>query len=279
MSGGFIPQHSVCQPSYNAPIGTPGSYDIYFLPAVAPINTKGSWNQLTAATPNETNWVSMAVNAFFGSTGTPGDIAFDIGIGAGGSERTVLSNLIFSASSGFSPKQTFDFPLDIPAGSRVAIRLQETSTAGNGGTNFWVVPVFYNAGMTELEGASAIDGIYGSLSAAPYTVQYTAGASGVFGSYTQIVASTLRDYIGFFAEFDQAQATDANFNDVVVHIAIGASGSEEVLVEATVAQVTTTITPFYPIKIPAGSRLAVRGTYGTAISGGKFGINIYGVVL
>lgn len=100
-------------------------------------NTKGSWTQLTASTPED-------LAALFGVVGFAGDtsraattsvgFALDIGIGASGAESVVLPDFFFGWSAGWDgPNDVFlqPFSAAIPSGSRVAARGQCTITTAN----------------------------------------------------------------------------------------------------------------------------------------------------
>ena len=82
-------------------------------------DAKGSWTEVFAATAAE--WLSLTVQT---TPKTSGDIAIvfflDIGVGAAGSEVVTIPNIKLVHHSGDSSE--FQFPIKIPAGSRIAAR-------------------------------------------------------------------------------------------------------------------------------------------------------------
>lgn len=92
----------------------------------ASANTKGAWSQMTASSSDRVVGLMLA-------TGDDGDVAraanqnmaLDVGIGAGGSERVLIPNIVFVAETNadqWRPAQTGVYPCDVPAGTRFAVR-------------------------------------------------------------------------------------------------------------------------------------------------------------
>jgi len=100
---------------------------------------------------------------------------------------------------------------------------------------------------------------YGSVvSAATHGTTITANASiNTKGSYTQLVASTTYDVCGFWLLLGAAGTSGAAYS---VDIAVGAGGSEQIIVADFVFQQAGTVlnSVYFPIGIPAGSRVAAR---------------------
>ena len=86
----------------------------------------------------------------------------------------------------------------------------------------------------------------------------TAGTANVKGNYAELSAATAIDAYGFILCFEH---TTGNRN-FLIDVALGAAGAEVVLLSnffcSTGAFVTWVFSPFIPMSIPAGSRVAVR---------------------
>ena len=114
--------------------------------AGATANTKGAWAQITASTASAMK--AIMVSGIRGVPGTAMTADFanlvDIGVGASGSEQVLIPNIVFQASittggatgsplvlSGLGtlfPRFIPPIPCDIPAGVRLAVRQQSTTT-------------------------------------------------------------------------------------------------------------------------------------------------------
>lgn len=92
-------------------------------------------------------------------------------------------------------------------------------------------------------------------------------------SYAELVAATVRDWSGFILYLSGSNQS------AIANVAIGASGSEQVIVESfhLPSRRANTLSPHYiPIAIPAGSRIACLGNLfagDAAISGFSGGFN------
>lgn len=276
MPGGFPIGQEICNGQYASAIQT-GSTGI-LVASSATINTKGSWVQLIASTSYDACAVLVSLNGFPGTHTCTWLV--DIGIGASGSEQVIVSNLMLqSVGAGAGVAQVF-FPLAIPAGTRISARSQSTAAS-----NSVAVDVdLFDGAFTQMEGAAGVDAIGVSTSTSLGTA-LTAGAANTKGSYAQLTAATSRDYIGFFGIIDLQNSTAANQDCWLFDIAIGASGSEQVIIPnidlsaltvsgfpATYFPVTI---PFFPIPIPSGTRIAARTQSG--VGSNTFGLSLYGV--
>ena len=101
-----------------------------------------------------------------------------------------------------------------------------------------------------------------------------------------MIASTARDYSGLIMYLDHKDVNANNTNSITyfVDVAIGASGSEIIiipnfiqLIDYTQSYAMTTPSSF-PIAIPAGTRISVRLQNSVASSAGRsLGFNLYGL--
>lgn len=90
------------------------------------INTKGAWTELLASTSRHVS----AITLFFDVKGDAGGTwGVDVGIGDSGSEQVIIENLAVTSQSfrtGASPSTIGPIWTPIPAGSRIATRVQCT---------------------------------------------------------------------------------------------------------------------------------------------------------
>lgn len=88
-------------------------------------NTKGAWVELTAATARRTRMMNVHIGNQGNSVRADTTTKLDIGVGAAGSEVVVLPDLHAYQSTlddYMTPPLQGPFPVDIPAGSRIAAR-------------------------------------------------------------------------------------------------------------------------------------------------------------
>lgn len=232
-------------------------------------HTKSGYTQLIASTPYDFDY--LMIGSVLRDNSGASTWAFDIAIGGAGSELILVPDLVLSTDSRWSQKRV-GLPLKIPAGSRISARFQSTAT---GGTSFIDVQGFTCSGLPHVSGFDALGFTAASTTGAvmPY-----AGSQNTKGSYIQVIASTTRDYKGFFAAFDNNPANHNGGVFMLADIAIGAAASEIVLVPniaLRVGDVEPQHLPFLPIHIPAGTRIAARSQQENTNSQGS-GIVIYG---
>jgi hypothetical protein len=235
-------------------------------------NTKGSWVQLDADTTVDYVWLLVQLYASTGASG--GTVSVDIGIGASGSQIVIAPDLVASQSSSTSGPavSTYFFPCSIPAGSSVWVRAQATTTT----QTVYAQVTGFDASFSNMEGAGGIDVLGFSSGSTLGTTITASGSTNTKGSYSELVAATSRDYMGFFIGTTGASATTKHH---LLDIAIGAAGSEVVILSnlyiLTTAMWSAVPTFFLPINIPAGTRISARVQSATASS--AFGLTLYGV--
>jgi len=221
------------------------------------LNAFGSWVQLTASSPIDVCWIDVSL---FPTNNSSTRVAWQIGVGAAGSEKVIIDSMVDGSNTGSSDAGFYSFPISIPAGTRIAVRSAGSAAADAG--NFCNVRLY--DGDFFQEGAAGVDAL-GFVAASTTGTTVTAGTpTGTKGSYAQIVASTSRDYFGFFlANLNASSTTDK----VLFDIAIGAAGSEQIIVPnlglhpGGAGSRFTLAGPFF-IPVPAGSRIAMRADSG-----------------
>lgn len=279
MPGGILFGQEICNPQYIGGQNSSPAADYDYFTVPASVNTKGSWNQLVASAAYDICLLDISYNGFFSSSGF-GQIAMDIGIGASGSEVVLIPNLVFGCGiNDYDFYSNFQIPVQIKAGTRIAMRYQTTSTTLNS-FPLGIRVEAYSGEIHRMEGAAGVDAIgVGTLTGSPYATNFTPGNSSTGkGSWTQLVASTSRDYMGLFVSYVPTAGDTTNFPDLNIDIGIGASGSEQVIIpDMMLDQVINGYHRLIPTPIPAGSRLAVRGVGDTAAVAGTSSVVVYGI--
>ena len=280
MPGGMLFESQLVNPNY---VGTkanstttPLPYDYY---SCTTTNTKTAWNQLTASAPIDVCLLQLDWYLSWSSTAF-GTVAMDIGVGAAGSEKVLIPNLVFGTGANNGDAfGTLVFPVQIPAGTRIAMRFQSSNPTAN---NFplGISVKLWDGELHRMEGAAGVDAMgLTALTARPYSTTFTAATNaGAIGAWSQLVASTSRDYMGLVVLCDCITQDSTNFPTIIVDIGIGASGSEQVIVRGLFWQHAYPMGygPF-PVQIPAGSRLSVRGICSTAANAATTGAVVYGI--
>jgi hypothetical protein len=237
------------------------------------INTKGSYVQLVASTPSDACAIEVA---FANSNGFVSDYAsLDIAIGASGSEVIIIADLKFSSDQ-FGTNNFF-FPISIPAGTRIAARSQATAASQPS-----IAMVHLFDGEYSPESRADVDTI-GFNAATTLGITITpSGTANTKGSYSQITASTSQDYRGFALVFD-GQGLTTPAAPYLIDFAIGAAASEVNIIPnylvwqgRTPSLYAPINTNYYPIQIPAGTRLSAR-CQTNVTSGNAIGVTFHGV--
>jgi hypothetical protein len=240
----------------------------------------GSYATVIANTPSDAAAIIVSVES--NATANTGiQVSIKISVGASGSEEDFIRDLIVYCPVFSYYSHNYFFPVGIPAGTRIAAA--SLSPANTDAA--YVSIILLDGAFTQLEGCAGVDSI-GQKGGKGTTL--TSGSANTKGSYTQIIGSTLRDYIGFVLAIDgnNATITLAASTGLLIDIAIGASGSElNILTNYFVGLQTNSSlvvngtngspSPFIPIPIPAGSRLSARMQSTNASQ--AFNITLYGV--
>ncbi len=92
----------------------------------ATADTKGSWTEVTSSTTHDIKALGITTGQQRNTTRSVADFLFDIGVGAASSEQTYLENIpmVGTAAEKVHPKQFPFIPMQIPSGSRIAVRAQ-----------------------------------------------------------------------------------------------------------------------------------------------------------
>lgn len=225
--------------------------------AAATANTKGSYTQLVASTAFDASYILVMIDDHAAAV----DYLIDIAIGAGGSEQVILSNLIATGGTGsLSYGMTYLFPINIPEGSRVTARCQASTLS----SAVRISVLLFGAGIANPETQTIVT-TYGDNTVDSGGVSVdSGGVANTKGSYSQIVATTTYAVSSIIVAIGNQRNGVRSSQSWLMDIAIGAGGSEQVIVPNLVFNASTSpdiVTPQYyylPLTIPEGSRIAVR---------------------
>lgn len=220
-------------------------------------HTKGAWTQIVASTtlPTQWLWFYVSSNATPG-VATPGSI--DIGTGGAGAETVVVPDILVGYADSSAPQgaKAWQIPIAIPAGTRVAARVQGNGWSASNVTFFATLHPPSSARYARH--AAKIDAL------STFTTSTSLGVGITSTSYTEVVASTAIPYRGLIFSTGCNGATTVTHGPVVV-FAKGASGSESDIFTLVIQQTTSesqlwmpATIPIWYGHIPAGTRIAAK---------------------
>ncbi len=189
-------------------------------------NVKGTPAQLIAATAWDSYWITILAEGY-GVAGSFSEGSLDILIGAA-TESILIPDLLIgscgwnNSTVGLGGKR-WDFPLYIPAGSRLAAQAQGIRLS----TGF-KVSVFLHGGPIEPPWkCGTVVTTYG-VGAQPYGTVITAGAAGAEGAWTQITAATTRNHFCLVPSFQLYADSTINLRTLQVDLGIGAATEQKI---------------------------------------------------
>lgn len=247
--------------------GTPGTA----VTTGATASVKGTAVQIFAATAFDAYSVTI-IAAAYGSATVASQGALDILIGAA-TEEVLIPNLLMGycgqiGSAAAGPKR-WDFPLYIPAGSRIAAQAAgaRTSTA----MRVWIF-LYGGHGVPQGRVGGKVT-TYG-MGIVPDGKAITPGASGAEGTWTEIVASTTSDHFAFVPSFQPSADASINSRNYALDLGVGAATEEEIMQSywygADANENMTGPVNSMPCfqDVPSGTRLAMRVSNSGANDGG-----------
>lgn len=228
------------------------------VPAAAGANTKGSWVEVSASAPFDACGFYLQ---FGGFAVTTQDLLLDIGVGAGGSEQVILSNLPISVGTGFVATAVQPFiPLAIKAGQRIAARIQSSAASGGVelGLHLSAGDFFSQLGLGRATTYGANTADSGGVSVDPGGVINTKGAwSEISASITNPIRYML------ICVGSQANAVISSSNNLL-DIGVGAAAAEQVVIN-NIALIGSGGPDLYEpgivamfVSVAAGQRLSAR---------------------
>lgn len=249
-------------------------------------STKGSPAELIASTAFDAYWIKIwALN--YGVAATTSQGCLDILAGAA-TEEVIIPDLLMgfcghaSASTGFGAK-TWEFPLYIPAGTRLAARAagDRTSTAFRVGIQIWGgdgSPPFRVGRKVTTYGITTV----------PAGTDVAAGYSAAEGNWVQIAASTSEDHFAFVPSFHPTDGDTTLTPSKVQYIDLGVGAATEELMlgvqQSFVFMYDTNELcggPYNPMPafqdVPSGTRLTARISMSGATDTGEPDMAIHAV--
>lgn len=236
-------------------LGVSGStdYGTSFTPGASD-SKSGTWTQIVAATAEDASGILVII-----TDAQNDDALIDIAIGGAGSEKVLLSNLIFSGRDFTSIH--YYFPIHIPKGTRLSVDGQNSAAAP---TAMKCQIILFTQGFNP-GGALGIVDTYGANTGDSGGTEIDpGGTANTKGGWTEVVASTSRPirYINMAFGFrDTFTQTDKYYR---VDLGVGASTAEKVIIGDIVFVKSSTTDIFlpsnmgFPVSIPSGSRLSVN---------------------
>jgi hypothetical protein len=243
----------------------------------AAAGTKGAVAQLIASTLFDAYWI-MVMASNLNSSATASEGALDIMVGAATEELLIPNMLMGYAGGAGSPiggPQVWQFPLYIPAGSRLSAKACSARTS----TAFRVAVWLYGGdGVPPFRVGSKVT-TYGVT--VPNGTTITPGASGAEGAWTQIAATSSEDHFAFYPSF-QPQA-DTTINNLYYNVDIGVGAATEEQIGSWFFQTNSNESmggPFNPMPafqdVSSGTRLAMRASCSGVLDGG-YGAALHGI--
>lgn len=224
-------------------------------------NTKGSYVELSAATPFASDWILVQVRI----TNSTSSSLIDVAIGAATSEIVILNNLLSCRGNDPRENGSFLFPCSIPSGVRLAHRVQSTDSSGICDVQVTLIGSgFANPGHLQkivTYGATTADS--GGISIDP------GGSANTKGAYSEIASATTNTikWVSIAAGNQNNTTRTACF--WLRDIAIGSATSELIVVPDLGAACSNNDDDIYPrvvglpLSIPLGVRVAERAQCST----------------
>lgn len=224
-------------------------------------STKGAVAEIYSATLFDAYWVSILANGYAASV-VDSRGAMDILIGAA-TESVLIANLLFGGASTIGTRagmKRWDFPLYIPAGSRLAVQAAGMRLS----TAFSVAMYLYGGhGHPPFRVGQKVT-TYG-MGTVPDGTTIVPGINGADGTWTQIAASTNEDHFAFVPSF---QDGDTVVGDRLINLSMGIGVATEQEIQSGAWWNTSSVEgvggpmPCMPAfaDVPAGTRLAMRAS-------------------
>lgn len=218
-------------------------------------NTKGDWSEITASTDFDANSLTL-----YNQYTSIGDTLVDVAVGPVGSEQVIIENLLKSNfhNSVIQLDSPAIFPINIPEGSRIAVRIQCTGA----NTSYFTVAIskggFLDQAFSKVLTIGANTADSGGLSIDP------GGSANTKGAFVELTSSLSESINGLFLAFGgQNNSTRTNML-ALCDIAVGPAGNEIVIVDNVPFGVNFAVdvlrhyTPIIPVSIPKGTRISAR---------------------
>lgn len=237
-------------------------------------HTKGAWQEIVTATTVDAFGLVIRPTTVT-SSGVDTALLLDIGIGGSGSEVVVVPNISLGHLSTGYP---IYLPVFIPANTRIAICCQSIVVLKTVGIALRLIP----ASPGERQPARTMLDLNANTATSRGTTPTAPGSLNTPGAWTTLVASTPQPLRGLLVCCGGSANTAQGTANHLVDIAVGAAGSEVIIVPGV--SVSTTVTErldqshrgVFPTEIiPAGTRLS--GRYQRSATGASIDVVLLGV--
>jgi hypothetical protein len=221
----WVPQKGGIRVQHNT-----GSVGI-FAPGTAVVtggaaSTKGTPVQLIASTSFETYWVTVVASDYAASS-TASQGALDLLIGTSPEEVFVpdlLMGYCGSLTGTVAGPKRWDFPLYIPAGSRLAARAAGARI--NAIVRVWVF-LYGGDGLPPSRVGTRVT-TYG-MGTVPNGTTVTPGATGTEGAWAQMSAATTEAHFALVPSFQMSGVTSSLTRALAVDLGVGTVPEEQVM--------------------------------------------------
>ncbi len=235
------------------PFGGSGNVGAY-----STAHTKSAWYEVNSGIACDADGLSVTLVGI--TTEEPATALLDIGAGPAGSERVIAPNILVCSGSTYRTSVlSFDLPMPLARGTRIALRWQGSADwPSAGGFNPAVrysLSVLRVGSVAGRRHCTRVDTLGANLSTSTgQSIPIAGGGSGYgVGAWQELTASA-----PFNVQYLAAAVSLGGSAAHRIHeIAIGAAGSERVI--AGWNTTTTSVGLALPVEIPAGSRIAMRG--------------------
>jgi hypothetical protein len=220
-------------------------------------NAVGSWVQMHAAAPFPVAGLTLMIGKVgIAVAASNTQTMFDIGIGAAGAEVAIVSNVAIGGALAFA---TWELPISIPVGSRIAVRNRSViaSKSVTMGMSIYGGGAGRESGYNAVTYGAVTTGSLGTVLTVP-TVANTESAWTVLSAST---TSPMRFALVGLAAPNNAFTTAA---DHLIDIGVGTAGAEAAVITDIPASISANEDiayprpGLYPVSIPVGSRLVAR---------------------
>lgn len=270
MPGGFPGNYSICNAQSVGAVTTVSAGTT--VTASGSTNTKGTYTSLITATAYSCCYAMIEIVV---SAATLGLV--DISIGTGGNQRDIIPNIFCGAAVGATGERTslvIALPISIPAGTNIWSRAQSATAS----TVYTVNMQLFSGSFTAMPGVAGYDDLGTSLAASTGTLITPSVSSNTLGTWTSIIASTTKPYMGIWGIVGFGTA---NIN-YLTNFGVGPSSPANVIIpnyasrNLSAAGVASTGTlPFLPIQLPMGTQLWAQNQANGATESGQ-SITLYG---
>ena len=235
-----------------------------------PITLGTSYTELLAATTFD--WEGFFIAGYNIASSA---VLSNIAIGASAAEQDIVEDILMSpVTSARVHGNSAYFPIRIPAGTRISGIASVANAARIQLHGCSKAPAGYSPGAGK---SFLLDGTSGGTLINPGSTANTKGA------YSEITSSLSSDISGFVMSV-RASSASLVTSSYLLDIAVGSSSSEVVILPdmlLAAESISDTFLPewqgFFPISIPAGTRVAARAQSNVTGSNNQFYVNLHGI--